>query len=63
MIRLKNSEEIDGIRKSCHLLADCFNQILPQIKAGMTTKEIDDLFVDFIKKHIYNINCDKRIFG
>ena len=51
MIRLKNSEEIDGIRKSCHLLADCFNQILPQIKAGMTTKEIDDLFVDFIKKH------------
>ena len=51
MIHLKNAEEIDGIRKSCHLLADCFNYCLPKVKAGMTTREIDDLFVDFIKKH------------
>lgn len=51
MIRLKNEEEINGIRKSCHLLADCFNHILPMIKAGMSTKQIDSLFVDFIKSH------------
>ena len=43
MIRLKNSDEIDGIRKSCHLLADMFNYLLPQVKAGMSTKDVDDL--------------------
>ena len=51
MIRLKNDEEIEGIRKSCHLLADTFNYVIPQVKAGMTTKAIDDLFVDYIKAH------------
>lgn len=51
MIHLKNEEEIAGIRKSCHLLADCFNYCLPKVKAGMTTREVDNLFVDFIKSH------------
>lgn len=51
MIRLKNSEEIEGIRKSCHLLADMFNFIIPQVKAGMSTKELDNIAVKFIKEH------------
>lgn len=51
MIRLKNSEEIDGIRKSCHLLADMFNYVIPQVKAGMSTKEVDDLCKNFIIKN------------
>ena len=51
MIRLKNEDEINGIRKSCHLLADMFTEILPQVKAGMSTKEVDDLCRAFIKKH------------
>lgn len=51
MIRLKNSEEIDGIRKSCHLLADMFKFLMPQVKAGMSTKDIDDIAVKFIKEH------------
>lgn len=51
MIRLKNSEEIEGIRKSCHLLADMFNFIIPQVKVGMSTKELDDIAVKFIKQH------------
>ncbi len=49
MIRLKNEKEIDGIRKSCHLLADLFRWVIPQVKPGMSTKEIDDLCVKFIK--------------
>lgn len=49
MIRLKNEKEIDGIRKSCHALADLFRFVIPQVKAGMTTKEIDDLCVGFIR--------------
>lgn len=50
MIRLKNEKEIAGIRKSCHALADLFREVVPQVKVGMSTKEIDDLCVDFIKK-------------
>lgn len=50
-IILKNEKEIDGIRKSCHLLADLFRFVVPQVKAGMTTKQIDDICVKFIKEH------------
>ena len=51
MIRLKNDDEIAGIRKSCHLLADMFNYLIPLVKAGMSTKDVDDIAVDFIKSH------------
>ncbi len=50
MIRLKNEKEIEGIRKSCHALADLFREVVPQIEVGMSTKDIDDLCVKFIKK-------------
>ena len=45
MIRLKNEKEIDGIRRSCHALADLFRAVIPQVRPGMTTKAIDDLVV------------------
>lgn len=48
MIVLKNKTEIDGIRKSCKLLAKLFEEILPKVKVGMTTKQIDDMVVKFI---------------
>jgi methionyl aminopeptidase len=48
---LKNENQIDGIRKSCKLLAQLFEELIPQIKDGMSTKEIDDICVAFIKKH------------
>jgi methionyl aminopeptidase len=51
MIRLKNEEEINGIRVSCHLLADAFSYVIPQIKAGMSTWEIDMLFKHFVEEH------------
>lgn len=51
MIRLKNEAEINGIRKSCHLLADMFNEIIPQVKSGMSTKEIDNICKKFIISH------------
>lgn len=49
MIRLKNAKEIDGIRKSCHALADLFRDVVPKVQAGMSTKDVDDLVVKFIK--------------
>ena len=51
MIRLKNEDEINGIRKSCHLLADMFKAVIPQVEAGMSTKELDDLCKKFIIAH------------
>lgn len=51
MIRLKNDDQIAAIRKSCHELADLFNEIIPRVKPGVSTKEIDDWCVDFIRKH------------
>ncbi|MEE3411634.1 MAG: type I methionyl aminopeptidase [Treponema sp.] len=51
MIRLKNDKQIEGIRKSCHLLADMFNFVIPKVKAGMSTKDVDDLCKHFIVSH------------
>ena len=51
MIRLKNDKQIEGIRKSCHLLADMFKFVIPQVKAGMSTKDVDDLCKHFIVSH------------
>ena len=46
MIRLKNDDEIAGIRKSCHLLADMFNYL---IKHGIEKSTAFDI-VDFVRK-------------
>lgn len=53
MIRLKNEKQIAGIRESCHLLARLYNELIPIVKngAGMSTRDIDDICVEFIKKH------------
>ncbi|MCQ2594254.1 MAG: type I methionyl aminopeptidase [Treponemataceae bacterium] len=51
MIRLKNETQINGIRKSCKLLAQMFNEVLPQVKAGMSTRDVDDLCREFIIGH------------
>lgn len=51
MIILKNDSQIDGIRKSCHELADLFNEIIPKVKPGVSTKEIDNWCQDFCRKY------------
>lgn len=51
MIHLKTEEQIDGIRKSCHLTADMFNELIPKIKAGMSTWDVDKLFEKYITSH------------
>jgi methionyl aminopeptidase len=51
MIILKNSTQIDGIRKSCKLLAKLFDEVLPQIHEGMTTLELNALCHNFMKQH------------
>lgn len=49
MIRLKNEKQINGIRESCKLLAHLFEDILPKVKEGMSTFDIDELCRIFIQ--------------
>ena len=57
MIQLKNRQEIEGIRKSGHLLADLFRHLDGQIAEGMSTYEVDKICHDYIKKHHAVASC------
>lgn len=50
MIRIKNEKQIDGIRKSCKALARLYREVIPAVKEGVTTGELDALCVSFIRK-------------
>jgi methionyl aminopeptidase len=50
MIRLKNEKQIDGIRKSCKMLSAMFRELIPHVKAGVETIEIDRWVYNWIKK-------------
>ncbi len=51
MIHLKTDEEINEMRKSCHLAAEVLIMIEPHIKPGVTTQELNDICHDFILSH------------
>ncbi len=50
MIRLKNLQQIDGIRESCRLLSAMFKELSPLVKAGVSGLEIDQWTRNWIKK-------------
>jgi methionyl aminopeptidase len=50
VIRLKNKEQIDGIRVSCKMLAAMFREIESHVKAGVTGRELDEWARNWIKK-------------
>ena len=50
MIRLKNERQIDGIRKSCKMLSAMYRELIPLVKAGVETIEIDRWVYNWIKK-------------
>ena len=41
MIRLKNEKQIEGIRKSCRMLSAMYRELIPMVKPGVETIEID----------------------
>ncbi len=52
MIYLKTEEQIDGIRKSCHMLCDLLDTIQEgRIKPGMSTKDLDAFCHEWIISH------------
>ncbi len=51
MIVLKSDQEIDAMKASCRLAAQCLVMIEPHVKPGITTLELNDLCHDFITRH------------
>ncbi|AEC01707.1 type I methionyl aminopeptidase [Parasphaerochaeta coccoides] len=51
MIQLKNEQQIEGIRRSCRLLARLLDSLETWIQAGMSTKDIDKYCHDFMVKN------------
>ena len=49
MIRLKNEKQIDGIRKSCRMLSAMYRELIPLVKPGAQTIEIDRWVQKWIK--------------
>ena len=50
MIRLKNEKQIDGIRTSCKMLSAMYRELIPLVKPGVQTIEIDQWVQTWIKK-------------
>jgi methionyl aminopeptidase len=51
VIRLKNAEQLAGIRESCRLLSRLFDHMIPLVKPGVIPVELDDEARAFIEKH------------
>lgn len=58
-IKIKNAKQIEGIRKSSQLAAQCLKHLEQFIKPGVTTKELDTIAAEFMKKH----NATSATFG
>jgi methionyl aminopeptidase len=50
MIRLKNEKQIEGIRKSCKMLSAMYRELIPLVKPGIETIDIDRWVRDWIKR-------------
>ncbi|MDR0377757.1 MAG: type I methionyl aminopeptidase [Spirochaetaceae bacterium] len=50
MLRLKNEKQINGIRESCKALSAMFREIIPLVKAGVETRDLDRWAQNWIKK-------------
>jgi methionyl aminopeptidase len=50
VIRLKNEKQIDGIRTSCKLLSAMYRELIPFVKPGVQTIEIEKWAREWIRK-------------
>lgn len=51
MILIKTKKEIDFIRESCKILAETLQLLKSNVKAGITTLELDKIAEDYIKSN------------
>ena len=50
MIRLKTEKQIEGIHKSCKMLSAMFREVIPLVKPGIQTIDIDRWVHNWIKR-------------
>jgi methionyl aminopeptidase len=50
VIRLKNEEQLKGIRESCAMLSECLATLVPMVRPGVATIELDEAAREFIEK-------------
>ncbi|MDR2483597.1 MAG: type I methionyl aminopeptidase, partial [Treponema sp.] len=50
MIRLKNEKQIAGIRRSCKMLSAMYRELIPLVKPGVETLDLDRWVQRWIKK-------------
>jgi methionyl aminopeptidase len=50
VIRLKNERQLEGIRQSCKMLSALFRELVPQVREGVRTIDLDKFAHDFIVK-------------
>jgi methionyl aminopeptidase len=64
MIRLKNEKQINGIRTSCKMLSAMYRELIPLVKPGTQTIEIDYWVQNWIKnmgaKPVFLGYCPKK---
>lgn len=59
MIRVKNREQVEGIRRSCRMLSQTFGELQTQIKPGITTGKLDE----FVRKVIQKLGGRPAFLG
>ena len=50
MLKLKNEEQVHGIRESCRLLSKLFEELRPLVREGVATRDLDEFAHTFIIK-------------
>lgn len=50
-VTIKSEREIELIRKSCHIIAKIHQDLGKELKAGMSTLEVDSLAEDMIRSY------------
>lgn len=48
-VKINSAEEISKIEKACRIVADTLSKLKTYVKAGITTKELDEIAEDFIR--------------
>jgi methionyl aminopeptidase len=49
LIRLKNAEQLDGVRRSCAMLSELFQRLIPMVRDGISTGELDEATRAFVE--------------
>lgn len=52
-IRIYNKDDIEGIRHVAHLASQLLDYITPFVKAGVSTKRLDDLMLDYTRNVLH----------